>query len=118
MDFRKEAEARALRAEKNLQQIHERRNSYRLQLQQQNLRRQSIRDELQVNEIDFSSETNETPRIAQLAEIDYKWNGSRARAQTGDFIIPRWVPDEEVRLTEFQCLFTILHDMIQILVSF
>ena len=33
---------------------------------------------------------------AALAEIDYKLNGSRARSNTGEFIPPRWIPDEEV----------------------
>eukprot|EP01038_Epipyxis_sp_PR26KG_P004156 gene4156-5920_t len=39
---------------------------------------------------------NNTPEIAKLVEIDYKWNGTRARAESGEFIVPRWVPDEEV----------------------
>lgn len=38
---------------------------------------------------------NNLPNEARLAEIDYNWNGSRARSNTGEFVPPRWVPDEE-----------------------
>jgi FYVE zinc finger len=38
---------------------------------------------------------NKTPFDAQVAEMDYKLNGFRARADTGDFVGPRWVPDLE-----------------------
>lgn len=40
-------------------------------------------------------EGNETPKAAYLAEQDYKLNGNRARASSGEFINPRWIPDEE-----------------------
>jgi len=45
-----------------------------------------------------NSETNEnhTPNLARLAEMDFLINGSRARSNTGDFVPPRWTPDEEV----------------------
>lgn len=36
---------------------------------------------------------NTTPHIARIAEKDYLLNGSRARAESGEFIPPRWVPD-------------------------
>ena len=39
---------------------------------------------------------NSTPNFARLAEKDYKLNGGRARSNTGDFVAPRWVLDEEV----------------------
>lgn len=43
---------------------------------------------------------NESPnnllKEAKLAEIDYTWNGGRARSNTGEFVPPRWIPDEEV----------------------
>lgn len=39
---------------------------------------------------------NVTPEAARLAGIDYKWNGARARCKSGEFLMPRWVPDEEV----------------------
>mmetsp|Transcript_10658 Transcript_10658/g.16042 ORF Transcript_10658/g.16042 Transcript_10658/m.16042 type:complete len:465 (+) Transcript_10658:26-1420(+) len=39
--------------------------------------------------------SNETPKAAYLAEIDYKLNGRRARVNSGEFLNPRWVPDEE-----------------------
>lgn len=38
---------------------------------------------------------NETVKAAKLAELDYKWNGSRSRIPSGQFIPPRWVPDQE-----------------------
>eukprot|EP01041_Mallomonas_annulata_P011037 gene11037-23069_t len=33
---------------------------------------------------------------ARVAEVDYTHNGARCRASSGDFIGPRWVPDQEV----------------------
>ena len=97
MDFRKEAEERARKAEESAVSEENRRSSFRIQqkaIQQQ--RRQSIRNELMINETDYSSQSNETPKIAQLVELDYKWNGGLAKS-SGDFMIPRWVPDEEVK---------------------
>ncbi len=38
---------------------------------------------------------NKTLKAARLAEKDYKFNGNRARRTGGDFIPPRWIPDEE-----------------------
>jgi len=97
MDLRKEAEERARRAEQSSSQEQNRRSSFRIDQQKiQQKKRQSIQSELQLNETDYSSRENDTPKIAQLAEIDYKWNGARARAHDENFIIPRWVPDEEV----------------------
>jgi hypothetical protein len=96
MDLRKEAEDRAQKAELAAATEADRRSSFRSQnsLQQQQ-RRQSLRTEIKVNEMDFSSHENDTPKIAQLAEIDYKWNGARAKSG-GNFVLPRWVPDEEI----------------------
>jgi hypothetical protein len=48
------------------------------------------------------SNENETPKIAELAALDYKLNGGRARSNTGDFIGPRWVVDQEV-MNCFSC---------------
>lgn len=96
MDLRKEAEDRAQKAEKAAAVEADRRSSFRVQHQNvQQLRRLSIRTEMKVNEVDYSSQENETPKIAHLAEIDYKWNGSRAKS-AGNFVLPRWVPDEEI----------------------
>jgi len=39
---------------------------------------------------------NETEKRAKLAQADFLLNGARARAGTGEFVGPRWVPDEEV----------------------
>lgn len=36
---------------------------------------------------------NRTPHIAKIAEKDYILNGSRARAESGEFVPPRWIPD-------------------------
>ena len=51
-------------------------------------------DENSENILDASNVQNLTPHHARLAALDYKINGSRARANSGDFISPRWVPDE------------------------
>lgn len=97
MDLRKEAEERARKKEQASSEEQNRRSSFRFTQQQiQQKKRQSLQTELQLNESDFSSQVNDTPKIAQLAEIDYKWNGARARAHNENFIIPRWVPDEEI----------------------
>jgi lipid-binding SYLF domain-containing protein len=42
------------------------------------------------------NDNNNSPHVAKIAEIDYKFNGERSRRVTGEFIGPRWVPDEEV----------------------
>ena len=39
---------------------------------------------------------NSTPGMARLAELDFRLNGGRARSNTGEFVPPRWVLDEEV----------------------
>ena len=88
MDLRKEAEERARRAEHSSTQEQNRRSSFRIDQQKiQQKKRQSIQSELALNETDYSSRENDTPKIAQLAEIDYKWNGARARAHDENFII-------------------------------
>lgn len=46
--------------------------------------------------ITANPDENETPKAAALAAIDYKWNGSRARANSDDVVLPRYVADEEV----------------------
>lgn len=43
--------------------------------------------------INLESASNNTPQIARIAEKDYILNGSRARAESGDFVPPRWIPD-------------------------
>ena len=53
-------------------------------------------------------EGNYTPKAAYLAEQDYKLNGSRARANSGEFINPRWVPDEEVAMFVSIIFFNVL----------
>ena len=45
---------------------------------------------------------NATPGIAALAEVDYQLNGGRARSNTGEFVPPRWIPDEETKVC-FKC---------------
>ena len=42
------------------------------------------------------STRNTTPNDARLFEIDYHLNGSRARCDSGEFVPPRWVLDQEV----------------------
>lgn len=43
--------------------------------------------------INIEPSENLTPHIAKIAEKDYLLNGSRARAESGEFIPPRWIPD-------------------------
>ncbi len=54
-------------------------------------RRQSI---LFMDAADTSRNT--TPNDARLFEKDYQLNGSRARCDSGEFIPPRWILDQEV----------------------
>lgn len=43
--------------------------------------------------INVEPNENMTPHIAKIAEKDYLLNGSRARAESGEFVPPRWIPD-------------------------
>lgn len=45
--------------------------------------------------VNAANSMNNTPAEAKLAEIDYKFNGGRARVNTGEFIPPRWMLDAE-----------------------
>lgn len=94
MDLRKEAEYRAQQHERNCggqrTGLHQ---TYSIGSKKYpNNRPSGVPKELTEN----SSDNNETPKVAYLKELDYKWNGFRARALSGEFIVPRWVPDEEV----------------------
>lgn len=44
--------------------------------------------------LDNILQDNVTPRLAKLAASEYKLNGARARANSGEYIRPRWIPDE------------------------
>ena len=81
MDLRKEAEARALLHE----QQNDRRESFRQGIRPPSRRR------MPKNSMDTPDNPNETPTIAHLKELDYKWNGARARLESSDFIVPRYV---------------------------
>jgi len=56
-------------------------------------RANSLKELLEASE---KLDSNKTPEVAQLVEIDYKLNGGRCRSNTDEFIAPRWVPDLEV----------------------
>ena len=43
---------------------------------------------------------NLTPVIAEIAALDYKFNGARARVVEGEFVAPRWTIDLEVQECE------------------
>ena len=86
MDLRLEAESRA-RAIKNAQ----------LQKQQDSQKR-GKKNRYQILLDTTGTIENSTPQVAALAEIDFKLNGGRARCGSGDFVPPRWVPDEECSL--------------------
>lgn len=80
-DLRAEAEKRA--QERQLQQK-----------QSSKKRTKSRRETLLLDAADPSKNT--TPDDAVLVEMDYKFNGSRAKYSMGDFVPPRWVPDLEI----------------------
>lgn len=80
--LRSEAEARA--AQRQQQQISK------------SPQRPSSSKQQGITLLDASSVENATPSLARLAELDYQLNGSRARSNTGDFVAPRWVLDEEM----------------------
>lgn len=82
LDLRKEAEQRAL-SSSNL--FRDRGYSSF---------RSSSGHRIEVDELS-PQKANETVRAAKLAEADYKWNGPRSRIPSGEFIPPRWIPDEE-----------------------
>lgn len=86
MDLRTEAESRVLRQQQLKLSNREKQNGK--QVRSKRPRYQIVIDTTGTNE-------NATPKIAALAEIDFKLNGSRARASSGEFVAPRWIPDEE-----------------------
>ena len=45
---------------------------------------------------DYYENKNSTTIDAAIAAVDYRINGYRARADTGEFIRPRWEPDNEI----------------------
>lgn len=91
MDLRKEAEKRVKEYEKKEEKYEINKKSFRTSLYSNNNKKKPLKDSLATED-----HPNITPSIAHLKEIDYKLNGARARAASGDFIVPRWVPDEEV----------------------
>jgi lipid-binding SYLF domain-containing protein len=91
MDFRAEADARAARS-----------HALKVEKEEETAKaaRSPVRKPPRVFEDSASHDVdgglNALPNEAKLAEIDYNWNGGRARSNTGDFVPPRWVPDEEM----------------------
>lgn len=98
IDFRDMAEKRA----KYIQgQIHRQQILYSQQRQQAIASvspvKSTRRDSLFVdNAADVTR--NNTPQDAKRNEIDFKFNGSRARATSDEFVPPRWELDEEVQV--------------------
>ena len=45
---------------------------------------------------EYEENENSTRIDAKVAAVDYRINGYRARADTGEFIRPRWEPDDEI----------------------
>jgi lipid-binding SYLF domain-containing protein len=89
IDFRREAEERALKIKRDKEAKDKEFSAFKaFQGQQQ-----------KPVFLDASAEgkDNATPSAARLAETDYQFNGGRARSNTGEFIPPRWVPDEETK---------------------
>ena len=101
MDIRQEAERRVSTRELSLAQAELQRKSQRIS------RRVALSRETSGT---TSGEAREATRgrplsaslplveAASLADIDYKLNGSRARANSEEFVRPRWVPDAEVTI--------------------
>jgi hypothetical protein len=83
MDLRKIAEERAIQTKvSQLKPSYSRSSSAR-----------KNNDQSLFSPADSLSSENLTPHFARIAEKDYLINGSRARAESDDFIPPRWVPD-------------------------
>lgn len=83
MNLRKEAEDRA-KSKESTAQSQSRPASL--------VKKKSLKIESDLLEV---SQKNDTPKVAHLAEADYKLNGGRARASSGEFVNPRWTPDGE-----------------------
>ncbi len=95
IDLRNDAELRARHIE-----INQKKELIQAQVAKQAAQRSADkamrkkRETMMINAADITK--NRTPLEAKIAEIDYRLNGSRARVNSGEFIPPRWVPDEEV----------------------
>lgn len=87
MDLRREAEIRAARTQQKTGPIRPVKQSSQISLQFTKPR----------DSFELSSDENPTPEIARRAAIDFHLNGTRARSNTGDFVGPRWVLDDEVQ---------------------
>lgn len=90
MDLLAEAEARAQRAHSAKREVSSQRASESLSPHKK--LPQVFQDS---SRHDAFGGQNSLPDEAKLAGIDYNWNGSRARSNTGEFVPPRWMPDEE-----------------------
>jgi lipid-binding SYLF domain-containing protein/5-methylcytosine-specific restriction endonuclease McrA len=90
IDFRREAEERALKIKRD--KLDQERAIAAVQAEAATPLRSK---ELFVDASARDDVTNTTPCDARLAEVDYHLNGSRARSDTGEFIPPRWIPDQE-----------------------
>jgi len=86
MDLRLEAESRARQAQLQKKQDTEKRG------------KKPSRYQVLLDTTGTTPGGNSTPYVAALAEIDFRLNGGRARAGSGEFVPPRWVPDEEASL--------------------
>lgn len=87
-DLRREAEERALSLSMDSGRS---RNSTRYSGRLTKTR--SGRFELSAFSVDSGDQPNTTPQDARIYEKDYILNSSRARAESDDFVPPRWVPD-------------------------
>ena len=97
MDIREEAEKRVSSREYSLAQAELQRHSLRSSRRLPSARERSgTRDSKEISRSRPVSLSLTLAEAATLADIDYKLNGSRARANSHDFIRPRWVPDAEV----------------------
>lgn len=92
MDMRKEAENRVRR-----KQQEKERQEMEINRHRQSLKKSPVKPVVDAENKDGN---NLTPQAAKLAAVDFQLNGSRARSEEGEFIMPRWIPDEESNICQ------------------
>ena len=103
IDFRKEAEDRAIKVKQSKQAYDNEANAIQVAAALPRVKpifkdaTQRYESNTIINNSNINNNYNSTAvNAAKLAEVDYRLNGGRARSNTGEFIPPRWIPDEEV----------------------
>jgi SH3 domain-containing YSC84-like protein 1 len=94
VDFRREAEERAVKLKKDKENAISLANQVQKDAASPQHKKYQYTNAMLSDE--YGEDLNDTATAAKLAEVDYRLNGGRARSNTGEFIPPRWIPDEEV----------------------